>query len=183
MYPFFSASDWNECSLASHVMEVRGDKGRMVVRITIPVQSGCRAACLSCIMTADRYTVMNRRWEFPISCRTKRGPVAIPWITALYVFRKVLPVVLDNAPDLLKTLERRRTSSRQTESATTDSSLALFRERIEAQEQLMATQMEQLTRLQETLRATRRSLAITWMVLAAAVLLGVSIAAALILRS
>jgi hypothetical protein len=109
--------------------------------------------------------------------------MAIPWVTALYVFRKVLPVVLDNAPDLLKTLERRRTSSRQTESATTESSLALLRERIEAQEQLMATQMEQLTRLQETLSTTRRSLAITWMVLAAAVLLGVSIAAALLLRS
>lgn len=106
--------------------------------------------------------------------------MAIPWVTALYVVRKVLPVVIDKAPDLLKALERRRTASAPTGSTGTESSLATLRERLKAQEQLMATQMELLTQLQATLSTTRRVLAITWIVLAAAVLLGVSIAAALL---
>jgi hypothetical protein len=109
--------------------------------------------------------------------------MAIPWTTAFYIFRKVLPVVIDKAPDLLKTLERRRTTSVPSGSTTTESSLARLQERLKAQEQLMATQMERLTQVQETLSAIRRFLAIAWMVLAAALVLGASIAAALLLRS
>jgi hypothetical protein len=43
-----------------------------------------------------RYTVGTKRGG-------KRGDMAIPWTTAFYIFRKVLPVVIDKAPDLLKT--------------------------------------------------------------------------------
>ena len=109
--------------------------------------------------------------------------MAIPWVTALYVFRKVLPVVINTAPELLKTLERRRTGSAPTEPAAGQASLAMLQERIEAQEQLIETQTELLAQLQATLRATRRSLVIVWMVLGAALLLGVAIAASLLFRS
>jgi len=112
----------------------------------------------------------------------RRGDMAIPWGTALYVFRKVLPVVIDKAPDLLKTLERRRTAAPPTESPTAQS-LAMLQERLATHEQAMAAQMELLTQLQGTLRATRRSLTIAWTALTVTVLVGALIALALLFRS
>ena len=108
--------------------------------------------------------------------------MAIPWMTALYVVRKVLPVVIDKAPDLIKTFERRRTASAPAGSTGTESSLETLRERLKAQEQLMATQMELLTQLQATLSTTRRALAVVWIVLVATILLGTSIAAMFLFR-
>ena len=109
--------------------------------------------------------------------------MAIPWVTALYVFKKVLPVVIDKAPELLKTLERRRTVAAPSESMkAAESSLAMVQERLEALEQLLTAQGEMVTRLEATLRATRRSLALAWIVLAAAVL-GASVVLAALLRS
>lgn len=109
--------------------------------------------------------------------------MALPWATALYVFRKLLPVVIDKAPELLRTLDRRRTGSVRTNSPSTASSLELLQERIEAQDQLIATQAELLAQLQAVLNSTRRSLALAWMVLLASVLLGTTIAVALFFRS
>ena len=106
----------------------------------------------------------------------------IPWATALYVFRKVLPVVIDKAPELLKTLERRRTASPGPHSPA-DLSLAMLEQRIETQEQVTAAQMELLTQLQAALRATRRSLTIAWTALVATILLGATVAMALLFRS
>ncbi len=112
----------------------------------------------------------------------KRGTVAIPWVTALYVFKKVLPVVIDTAPELLKTLERRRTAAAPSASIETEPSFAMMQERLQAQEQLLTGQGEVIAQLEATLRATRRSLALAWVVLAAAVL-GATIALVALLRA
>lgn len=102
--------------------------------------------------------------------------MAIPWVTALYVVRKILPVVIDKAPELLKTMERRRAEPVSSETTTPDSSIVMLQERLEALEQLTAAQTETITRLQSILRATRRSLALAWTLLAAAILVGASMA-------
>ena len=108
--------------------------------------------------------------------------MAIPWTTALYVVRKVLPVVIEKAPDLLKTWERRRTAASQTGSST-DHSLAMLQDRLTTHEQALAAQTELLTQLQATLHATRRSLMIAWMALTVTALVGMLVALALLFRS
>jgi hypothetical protein len=108
--------------------------------------------------------------------------MAIPWTTALYVVRKVLPVVIEKAPDLLKTWERRRTASSRSASPP-DHSLATLQDRLAAHEQALAAQTELLTQLQATLHATRRSLTIAWTALTVTALVGVLVALALLFRS
>ncbi|HET6675042.1 MAG TPA: hypothetical protein VFG71_06870 [Nitrospiraceae bacterium] len=102
--------------------------------------------------------------------------MAIPWVTALYVVRKLLPVVIDKAPELLKTMERRRAEPVPSETTGPDSSIVMLQERLEALEQLTAAQTETITRLQAILHATRRSLTLAWTLLAAAILVGASMA-------
>jgi hypothetical protein len=102
--------------------------------------------------------------------------VAIPWVTALYVVRKLLPVVIDKAPDLLKTMDRRRAEPASTETTRPDSSIAMLQERLEALEQLTAAQTETIARLQSILRATRRSLTLAWTLIAAVIVIGASMA-------
>ena len=109
--------------------------------------------------------------------------MAIPWTTALYMVRKILPVVMDKAPELLKTLERRRTAAPRTEEESADRSLELLEQRIHSLEQITAAQTELLAELQAMLRATKRSVAIVWMILLAAVLIGTTMLAVLFFRS
>jgi hypothetical protein len=109
--------------------------------------------------------------------------MAIPWTTALYMVRKILPVVMDKAPELLKTLERRRTAAPRTEEGSADRSLELLDQRIHNLEQTTAAQTELLAELQAMLRATKRSVAIVWMILLAAVLIGSTMLAVLFFRS
>ena len=108
--------------------------------------------------------------------------MAIPWVTALYVFKKVLPVVIDTAPELLKKLERRRTAAAPSASIETEPPFAVMQERLQAQEQLLMAQGEVIAQLEATLLTTRRSLALAWVVLAAAVL-GASIVLVALLRA
>lgn len=108
--------------------------------------------------------------------------MAIPWTTALYVVRKILPVVIDKAPELLRTIERRRTAPPQTDESA-DRSLDLIHQRIHSLEQITAAQTEALTELQARLSATRRSLALVWLVLLAAVLIETATLAVLFFRS
>jgi hypothetical protein len=107
----------------------------------------------------------------------------IPWATALYLFRKVLPVVIDKAPELLKTLERRRRDAAPTGSPPADQPFTMLEQRIESLEQITAAQTELLSRLQAASRQTRRSLTIVLALLSATVLLGITIAVALFFRS
>jgi hypothetical protein len=109
--------------------------------------------------------------------------MAIPWTTALYMVRKILPVVMDKAPELLKTLERRGTAAPRTEEGSADRSLELLDQRIHSLEQITAAQTELLAELQAMLRATKRSVAIVWMILLAAVLIGTTMLAVLFFRS
>ncbi|HJR77186.1 MAG TPA: hypothetical protein VJ805_09440 [Nitrospiraceae bacterium] len=109
--------------------------------------------------------------------------MAIPWTTALYLFRKVLPVVIDKAPELLKTLERRRRDAAPTGSPSADLPLTMLEQRIESLEQITAAQTELLSQLQAGFRQTRRSLTIVLTLLSATVLLGITIAVALFFRS
>jgi hypothetical protein len=109
--------------------------------------------------------------------------MAIPWATALYLFRKVLPVVIDKAPELLKTLERRRRDAAPTGSPSADAPLAMLEQRIDTLEQITAAQTELLSQLQAAFRETRRSLTIVSTLLSAAVLLGIAIAVAFFFRS
>ncbi|HEX2055523.1 MAG TPA: hypothetical protein VHF07_03455 [Nitrospiraceae bacterium] len=110
----------------------------------------------------------------------------IPWATALYLFRKVLPVVIpvvmEKAPELLKTLERRRTTE-STDSAPADDPLVLLQQRIDALEHVASAQTELLTALQAQIRATRRSLTLVWASLLAAILIAAAIGGTLLLRS
>ena len=96
--------------------------------------------------------------------------MAIPWAAALYVFRKLAPVVIDKAPELLKALERRRATRAPTDSSV-DPSLTLLQERIDTQEQLLKAQTEIIMELQASLNSTRRSLRLAWILLAVTLLL------------
>ena len=113
--------------------------------------------------------------------------MAIPWATALYLVRKVLPVVvpvvMEKAPELLKALERRRRTPESSDSALPEDPLALLRQRIDALEHVAAAQTELLTALQAHLRATRRSLTLMWVSLLAASLIAAAILGTLLLRS
>jgi hypothetical protein len=113
--------------------------------------------------------------------------MTIPWSTALYVFRKVLPVVIpvviEKAPDLLKTLDRRRRAIGSSDSGLADDPLVLLHQRIDAVEHASASQTELLTALEARLRAVRRALALVWVILGTTILVVVTIAGTLLFRS
>ena len=109
--------------------------------------------------------------------------MAIPWTTALLVVKKLMPVVIDKAPEFLKTLERYRTTPATAASAPPDPSLAMLQEQIDTHQQAIALQTETIMQLQTTLSATRRSLTIAWGALIAIALLSASILIVLLSRS
>jgi len=119
-----------------------------------------------------------------VSGRQRKQPdVTIPWTTALYLLKKLMPVVIDKAPGLLKSLERRRTAPSQADNDIAEPSLAMLQERLHVHVQTLATQMETIEKLEATARATRRSLRIVWAILVATVILCVSIFVLLLSRS
>ncbi|MBS0171465.1 MAG: hypothetical protein JSR62_14020 [Nitrospira sp.] len=83
----------------------------------------------------------------------------IPWIAALQVAKKLLPVVVDHAPELMKTIGRLRTPA-PAESATADSRLDALQEQIDAHRRTIAMQATTIEELQAALRTTERSLAV-----------------------
>ncbi|MBI4001840.1 MAG: hypothetical protein HY348_08650 [Nitrospira defluvii] len=109
--------------------------------------------------------------------------MTIPWATALHLAKKLLPVVIEKAPELLKTFERFHAVPPAPESTPADPALAALQEQIEAHQRTIATQAETIVQLHTTLRATRRSLTITWSILAATILLSVAIILFLLSRS
>ena len=66
--------------------------------------------------------------------------MSIPWVTALQVARKFLPVVVDNAPELLKTLSQLRATVPVEEQPTTDPILTALHQQIDAHRQTIAVQ-------------------------------------------
>ena len=109
--------------------------------------------------------------------------MTIPWTTAMYLLKKLMPVVIDNAPGLLRHLERRGTMPSQTENDLGEPSLAMLQERLHAHVENLAIQMETIEKLEATVRATRRSLQIAWAILIATVILCGSIFVLLLSRS
>jgi hypothetical protein len=94
-----------------------------------------------------------------------------------------MPIVIDKAPELLKSLERRRTNPSQADNDLAEPSLAVLQERLHAHVQTLATQMEIIEKLEATVRATKRSLKIAWGILVATIILCLSIFVLLLSRS
>ncbi|MBV6468577.1 MAG: hypothetical protein NBKEAIPA_00445 [Nitrospirae bacterium] len=117
-----------------------------------------------------------------ISRHTQRGNMTIPWTAALQIARKLLPVVIDKAPDLIKTFERRRTPT-PANPAPPDPAIAALQEQLDAHQETMRAQVDRIHQLHLTLAATQRSLSMAWSVLAATVLLSVSLGVILLFRS
>ena len=94
-----------------------------------------------------------------------------------------MPVVIDKAPELLKSLERRRTTPSQAENDLNEPSLAILQKRLHSHVQTLAAQMEAIEKLETTVRATKRSLKIAWLILVATIILCLSIFVLLLSRS
>lgn len=109
--------------------------------------------------------------------------MSIPWVAALQVARKLLPVVVDNAPELLKTIGRFRGASPAPAPVATDPAIAALQEQIDTLQRTIALQADTIGQLQTTLRATKRSLTITWGMFAAAMLFSLMMIAYLLFRS
>ncbi len=110
--------------------------------------------------------------------------MSIPWVTALHLVKKLLPVVIERAPELLKTFERFRTvAPPPVESTPPEPALAALQEQIEAQQRTIAMQAETIVQLHGTLSATKRALRIAKGVLAVTLLLSVAILLVLLSRS
>ena len=56
--------------------------------------------------------------------------MSIPWVTALQLAKKLLPVVIEKAPDLLKTFERFRPAPPMPDGASANPELAALQEQI-----------------------------------------------------
>jgi hypothetical protein len=109
--------------------------------------------------------------------------MTIPWTAALHLARKLLPIVIDKAPELFKTLERFRTVPPPRDSASADSDFAALYEQIEAHQRTITTQADTIAQLQTALSATRHSLSMAWRILTATILLSLTMIAYLFFRS
>ena len=113
----------------------------------------------------------------------KDTPVTIPWATALLLAKKLLPVVIDKAPELLKTFERFRPAPPMSDVAPADPAIAVLQKQIEAHQRTIAAQADTIVQLRTTVNATKRSRTIAWSMLAVTMLLSITIILYLISRS
>lgn len=109
--------------------------------------------------------------------------MTIPWATAWHLAKKLLPVVIEKAPDLLKTFERFRPPPPTQAVAPSDAVLVALQEQIVAHQRTIATQAETIVQLRTMLRAAKRSTTLAWTLLGATVLLAVTIVLSLLPRS
>ena len=108
--------------------------------------------------------------------------MSIPWVAALQVARKLLPVVVDHAPELLKTIGRFRATPPTPDPAPADPAIAALQEQIDALQRTITLQADTIGQLQTSLRATKRSLVISWTMFAVAMLLSLTTIAYLLFR-
>jgi len=92
--------------------------------------------------------------------------MTIPWVTALQLAKKLLPVVIEKAPDVLKTLERFRPVPPTPNGASADPEMAALQEQIDAHQRTIAAQADSIMQLHTRLRAAKRSIAFAWIILA-----------------
>ena len=109
--------------------------------------------------------------------------MTIPWATALHLARKLLPVVIDKAPDLLKAFERYRPVSQTRDAAPSDPALAALQERIEAHEETIATQADVIRQLHSALSAAKRSARVAWSIFTVTVIMAGTMILYLLSRS
>ena len=109
--------------------------------------------------------------------------MSIPWVAALQIAKKVLPVVVDHAPELLKTIGRIRTPPPAPDSVPTDQAIAVLQEQVSGLQHTIALQADTIGQFQSTLRATQRSLTLAWRLFATTVLLSIATLAYLIFRA
>ena len=109
--------------------------------------------------------------------------MTIPWITALQLAKKLLPVVIEKAPDLLKTLERFRSASPMPEAAPADPELAALQEQINAHQRTITAQADTITQLQQALRRAKRSIAFVRSILAVTMAISLAMILYLLFRS
>lgn len=115
--------------------------------------------------------------------RLRQAYMSIPWVAALQIAKKVLPVVVDHAPDLLKTIGRIRTAPPVPDPVPTDPAIALLQEQINSLQQTIALQADTIGQFQTTLRATQRSLTLAWSLFATTVLLSVAMLVYFVFRA
>ena len=109
--------------------------------------------------------------------------MTVPSATTLHLVQKLLPVVIERAPELLKTFERFRADPPSPESASPDQALAALQEQIETQQRTIAAQADTIAQLRTAAIAAKRSLTISRIILALAVLLSITIILVLLSRS
>ena len=109
--------------------------------------------------------------------------MTIPWTTALQVVRKILPMVIDKAPALLKTIERLRTAPSVTEPPAADPTVSALQEQIEAHQRTITMHADTIVELRRTVISTRRSLTIARALLATTIFLFFGIFVYLLLRT
>jgi hypothetical protein len=115
--------------------------------------------------------------------RTGAQSMTIPWLTAWHLAKKLLPVVIDNAPELLKTFERFRPAPSQQDVAPSDPAPVALQKQVEAHQRTIATQAETIMQLQTTLSAAQRSATVARIILAVTILFSVTIVLYLLSRS
>lgn len=123
---------------------------------------------------------MNRV-RFPF-IRTRVTGMTIPWTTALQVARKLLPVVIEKAPELLRTFERFRGVPPVAEASSDDPTLSALQQQIDAHQRTIELQADTIVELRRTVSSIQRALSLARTLLAATILLGVAIIAYLLLR-
>lgn len=106
----------------------------------------------------------------------------IPWATALYLAKKLIPVVMENAPDLLRGIERMRPASAP-EAAPSNPTLASLQAEIAAHERTIAMQSNSIMQLETQLNAVNRSVANAWRLAAVTAVLSVAVILYLLFRS
>lgn len=109
--------------------------------------------------------------------------MSIPWVAALQIAKKLLPVVVDHAPELLKTIGRIRTPAPVTDPVPTDQAIALLQDQITSLQQTITLQADAIGQFQTTLRATQRSLTLAWSLFAATALLSIMMFAYFVFRT
>jgi len=109
--------------------------------------------------------------------------MSIPWIAALQIAKKLLPVVVDHAPELLKTIGRIRTPAPVPDSAPTDQAISLLQDQITSLQETITLQTDTIGRLQTTLRATQRSLTLAWILLAVTACFAIVVMAYFVFRT
>src|SRR5688572_2470032 len=122
----------------------------------------CRCDGWSCLMSRGTARSLLEKWQ---------DHMTIPWATALHLVKKLLPLVIDKAPQLLITFIRFLPLPSTQDGAPSEPALVALQEQIDAHQRTIATQAETIVQLRTTLNKAQRSATIAWSVLAVMMLL------------